>query len=362
MGIARLEISQFRNLNTVKIRPILTGFNFFFGKNGSGKTSLLEAVHYLSLARSFRSSLHARVIQREASKCSVFAEVATLGEQYIPVGLERDLQGACKIRINGKESGSIADLASLTPVQLINSHCYNLLEGGPAFRRKYLDWGAFYQSPEFLRCWRHYERALKQRNAGLRARLTKKELKGWDEALILAAERLDELRRVYIALLSPLLLSSVTTLLPFSAISMEYVPGWNDKHTYRDALLSSFEKDIQTGFTQLGPHRADLKIMVDGVPAKDILSRGQQKLFVCAMILTQGSLLKTQLNKGPIYLIDDLPSELDETSKSRLINLLSMQETQVFVTAVDQDCLTNCLNQAPVKMFHVEHGNVMDVE
>ena len=110
---------------------------------------------------------------------------------------------------------------------------------------------------------------------------------------------------------------------------------------YQYVLEESIEKDMQLGYTQFGPHRADLKVTISRIPAKDILSRGQQKLLVCAMILAQGALLQSHANKRPIYLVDDLPSELDAVSRSNLIALLSKQAAQVFVTAIERDALND---------------------
>ncbi len=361
MPLTRLEITDFRNLAAIALEPLSTGFNLLYGYNGSGKTSLLEAIYYLSLGRSFRSGAVGRIIRHTADKFCIFAQSAANGEQCIPIGIERQQQGDGKIRISGRDAQSVSELADLTPVQLINSHCYSLLDAGPVFRRKYLDWGIFYLNNDFLRIWRDYEQVLKQRNAGLRSRRPRKELDAWSEELANKAVLLDQARREYILSLLPILNDTVAELLAFPNLEIRYQPGWDDAVPYREILANFYEKDCLIGYTQNGPHRADLKITINGVVAKDILSRGQQKLFVCAMILAQGVLLKRCVNKAPIYLIDDLPAELDTVSRSKLITLLSKQDTQIFVTAVERDALSDVLSKLPLKMFHVEHGNVTEV-
>ncbi len=361
MSLLRLDISDFRNLTSATLAPIPCGFNLIYGNNGSGKTSLLEAIYYLSLGRSFRSSVVGRVIGKSAEKMAIFAQILTQSNQSIPVGIERHQEGDIKIRIAGKDVPSIAELAALTPVQLINSHCHNLLDAGPSFRRRYLDWGAFYLAADFLRLWRQFERALKQRNAALRGQIPRKELDAWTEELIEKALQLDQFRQEYTQRLFPLLIKIVAELVTIADLEITYQPGW-DKHVdYRDILAQSIDKDMQFGHTQLGPHKADLKVSAGKFPAKDILSRGQQKLFVCAMILAQGALLRDSVNKQLIYLVDDLPSELDETSRSNLVALLSKQEAQVFVTAVERNIESDLLTRAPVKVFHVEHGQVIEI-
>jgi DNA replication and repair protein RecF len=360
MPLTRLDISNFRNLISNRLDPIPHGFNLIHGHNGSGKTSILEAIYYLSLGRSFRSSISSRIIRNTSDKFCIFAQSEHGDGGIVPIGVERNLQGDMKIRISGKEAKSIAELADLIPIQLINSHCYNLLDAGPQFRRKYLDWGVFYLNKDFLRTWKAYIQTLKQRNAILRRRGSPKELSIWTQELAAKAILLDQFRRQYTENLFPLLLSTATDLLPVCDVRLTYQPGWDESQAYQAVLEASIERDIQLGYTQFGPHRADLKITINKVIAKDILSRGQQKLFVCAMILAQGALLHKYVNKKPIYLIDDLPAELDAVSRSNLIALLSKQETQVFVTAVERESLSKCLLGLPLKMFHVEHGDVKE--
>ncbi|MHB1946683.1 MAG: DNA replication/repair protein RecF [Gammaproteobacteria bacterium] len=360
MALIRLDITDFRNLLSIKLEPLPRGFNLIYGKNGSGKTSLLEAIYYLSLGRSFRSSAISRVIRNTADKFALFAHILHRSSQSIPIGVERHKSGDVKIRISGKDVRSTAELADLTPVQLINSNCFNLLEA-PGFRRKYLDWGAFYLSQDFIRHWRAFDRALKQRNAALRGQLSRPELDVWTQKLIESAASLDHMREEYVTNLFPLLLKTINELLTIHDLEISYQPGWDNAQSYQDILSQSIDKDRYLGYTQYGPHRADFKINVNKMPAKDILSRGQQKLFVCAMLLAQGTLLHSYTNKRPIYLVDDLPAELDSTSRSNLMSLLSRQEAQVFVTTVEREILDANLIQSPMKMFHVEHGDITEV-
>jgi DNA replication and repair protein RecF len=360
MPLTRLTISDFRNIGACQLAPEVLGFNLLYGLNGSGKTSLLEAIYYLSVGRSFRGATTSRVIRQNAEKFLIFAQKQLTYEQSIGVGIEREQAGAVKIRIGGQDAQSIAELADLIPIQLINSQSFNLLDGGPAFRRKYLDWGIFYMNKDFLRTWKNFAQILKQRNAVLRSRRPKKELDIWTQELIVKSMVLDQFRREYVAQLLPLLNATVADLLHLSKLEISYQPGWDESHSYADILAAVFDKDLQAGFTQFGPHRADFKLKINNTSAKDFLSRGQQKLFVCAMILAQGALLGLSTNKKPIYLIDDLPAELDVVSRTSLITLLSKQETQIFVTAVERDALSEMLSGLRLKMFHVEHGSVTE--
>ncbi len=361
MSLTHLEITHFRNLISAQIQPLVQGFNFIIGSNGSGKTSLLEAIYYLSLGRSFRSTVTDRIIHFSAHKLSLFANIGSQQAVFDALGLERHTDGALTIRINGKDALSITDSANLLPVQLMDSNCHHLLDGGPVVRRKFLDWGIFYKNPDFLRNWRQFDRLLKQRNAALRRQCARKELSAWTSELILHAVSMDEMRRDYVKQFIPCLQAIIAELLDIADLKIAYLPGWDQEQTYARVLERSLDKDFQLGYTQYGPQKADLKILINGVPAKDILSRGQQKLFVCAMIIARGTLLWSGITRRPIYLVDDLPSELDATSRSKLLALLSKQEAQIFVTAVDRESLGSSIANDLMKMFHVEHGNVSEL-
>ena len=360
-ALLRLHLTDFRNFPAVEFAPRSVGFNLLYGLNGSGKTSLIEAIYYLSFGRSFRSHLASRIIRNNTEKFTIFAELSAHDGVRMPLGVERLLSGDLKIRIDGRDATSASELADLTPVQLMNSQGFTLLDAGPLYRRKYLDWGLFYQSRDFLPIWKAYGQVLRQRNAALRSGTSSpKELAVWTQELYLKGLSLDQYRRNYIAALLPELTQTAAALLDLPQLKMAYYPGWDDSQNYLQILENATAKDRLLGFTQYGPHRADLKITINKVTAKDILSRGQQKLFVCAMILAQGAMLKSA-NKSPIYLIDDLPAELDTISRNKLIALLSKQETQVFVTAVEREALDESLNGLPCTMFHVEHGCITEL-
>jgi DNA replication and repair protein RecF len=362
MSLKNIEIFNFRNIELAKFEPVPDGFNIIYGDNGSGKTSLLESIYYLSLGRSFRSSNIGHLVRKNAEKFSIFSTVMSPSLQSLPIGVERPLTGSLSARLAGENVQSMAEIASFLPVQLINSNCYNLLDAGPSFRRKYLDWGAFYYSNDFLRTWRQFKRVLKQRNAALIAKSSKNELNAWNDEMNHWALLFHQLRQEYVEALLPILKEFVAELLTLKDLKIEYYPGWDINMDYKEILSKASDRDFYLGYTQFGPHRANVNVAINKLPAKDILSRGQQKLFVCAMILAQGALLFRSQNRRPIYLIDDLPSELDKTSRSNLIALLSKQDAQIFVTAVESAVLDSCLKAKPVKLFHVEHGSLRHVE
>jgi len=354
MPISLLRINNFRNLAEVELHPNQQGLNIICGDNASGKTSLLEAIYYLSLARSFRTATASRLIQHSADYFSLFCQLVS-NNGLSPIGIKRHLNGDSQIRISEKDITATTELAYFLPLRLMNSHSHYLVEEGPALRRKYLDWGIFYQSESFSPCWRQFERALKQRNAILRDKKPKKELDIWTIELIKYGTQLDQLRRDYVQKLLPFLTSIIAELITLPSLEIVYQPGWNESQNISQLLTEKYADEYRTGYTQWGPHRADLHITINQIPVRYLLSRGQQKLLTCAMIVAQGNLLNNCTNKALTYLVDDLPSELDAQSKTKLLSLLTKQETQVFITAIEHSPMTAS------KMFHVKHGHVEEI-
>lgn len=364
MPITTLRVTDFRNLSQVDLTFHLRGMNVICGINGSGKTSLLEAIHYLGLGRSFRSANATQLIQHTAQKFSICAQLVNASAQSIPIGVERDASGMSRARVAERDIASMAELASFLPIRLINSQSHHLFESGPHFRRKYLDWGLFYQTDKFLLCWRQFERILKQRNIVLRDKRPKRELDAWTDELIKYGTELDHLRRDYIKILTPLIIDISQELLgPLPQLAISYSPGWDQEQDYATVLRQHYADEMRLGCTQFGPHRADLDITIDTVSVKHFLSRGQQKLLICAMIIAQG-MLAGQEHQGLIYLVDDLPSELDRHSRQKLISLLSQQPTQIFITAIESNAICELVSEQSdilMKVFHVEHGKVIEL-
>lgn len=366
MALSHISITDFRNLANIQIQPLTQGFNFLYGKNGSGKTSFLEAIYYLGHRRSFRSLIADRLTRHNSDRFNVIGKISEQ-DRHTTLGMERMHAGDIRVRLAGEDVTTLSELAIILPTRLINVHSHYLIEGSPLFRRKFIDWGLFYQNNEFHIVWSRFKRLLKQRNATLRLRSSHKEISSWTQELVETALIFHRLRVSYLEqffpLLNQILKCSLADVFDISGLSLEYQPGWDVTVSYEKILQAALPRDIERGHTLYGPHRADLCIKIHGIPAKDILSTGQQKLLVCGMMLAQGGLLAKCINKSPIYLVDDLPSELDSVSRSWLINTLVAQQAQVFVTAVEQQAISEILAEVrcPVKMFHVKHGTITEV-
>lgn len=355
MTVEFIEIKYFRNLETLKL-TFSPAVNVIYGNNGGGKTSLLEAIYYLSLGRSFRSHLNSRIIQNNQEKLSVFAKV-----NGFPVGIERHQDGSSRMRLSGEDIKSLAELATVLPVQIINPDAYCLLNDGPKFRREFIDWGLFHVEPGFLRLWKDFQRVLKQRNLALKMRAPREEIQLWNKSFCEFSEKITEMRDSYLVDFKPKFLEILSQLLEVKGLDVSYSRGWGVGNL-GNLLETSLRDDFRLGHTQNGPHRADLEISINGIPAKDVLSRGQQKLFVYALRLAQGILLQEKAKRACVYLIDDLPAELDGGKRGALFDILLGLKAQVFVTGVELASMTRLAESRAARVFHVEQGAVKECE
>ena len=362
MPVERLAIQQLRNLMAVDIDPS-PDVNLFYGENGSGKTSVLEALYILGLGRSFRSHKHKSLINQDCSQFTVFSHLDTQAEK-VPLGISRSLSGEFQIKARGESLGSVADLASYLPLQLINADSFQLLEGGPTERRQFLDWLVFHVEPTFFPLWKRLQTCLKHRNSLLRHdRMDAQELAVWDRELVQLTNKIDEYRESAFQHFVQAFQSLIQEFVQLDNLTLSYYPGWNKDKSYEDVLVSSLDRDLAFGQTHHGSHRADLRLMINGLAAADLLSRGQQKLLVCAMKLAQGLVFQALTSRKAIYLVDDLPAELDTNHRQKLAFWLDKLETQVFITGVEEaDLRSLWINQGQkqIKVFHVEQGRVVE--
>lgn len=357
-SIERLEVSRVRNLTEVRVHPCST-INILFGTNGSGKTSFLESVHLLGLGRSFRSSKLEPIIQENSEDIVVFG----LLESGTSVGVSKSRRRGHTLKLQGEKQRSWAEVARHLPIQVINSDSFSLLEGSPRVRRRFLDWGVFHVEHNFIGDWRRASKCIAQRNLLLKQRrFDIDEIRAWDNELAILADRIDKARADYFREFTPLFQEVLASLIELPGLSLEYSRGWSVGESLAEVLIAALPRDQKYGATQNGPHRADVLVKVGKLDAGEVLSRGQQKLLVCALKISQGLLLENKLGIKSIYLVDDLPAELDSLNRRKVCGLLESLNTQVFLSCVDPEEIENCWSKASLpRKFHVEHGKIAQV-
>ena len=361
MALLKLQIRDFRNIQLAELSPG-QGLNVLLGCNGSGKTSVLEAIHYLGLGRSFRTHLTSRVIGHGEKAFTLFAQVESEPHSMVPVGLSKSRTGETQLRLAGRPAERLAQLAEVLPLQLIHPEGFSLLTGGPQQRRSFIDWGVFHVEQGFFPLWARVRRLLKQRNALLRQSQSYAPLAFWDQELARLGLELAEYRASYCAAILPLLQEITADFLPEFDFKIVFYPGWDRQRPLDELLQEGFERDRLMGHTAIGPHKADLRLKANGVPVQDMLSRGQLKLLVCAMRLAQGLFLNRQGERQCIFLIDDFASELDSEKRRRLAQRLKQCASQVFITAIDEAPLADMMSELECHLFHVEQGAITEYQ
>ncbi|WP_335923411.1 DNA replication/repair protein RecF [Shewanella chilikensis] len=360
MSLTRLNIQAFRNIDSAQLLPG-TGLNLIYGQNGSGKTSVLEAIYFLGMGRSFRSHLSQRVINNQQDQLTLFANLS-LPSGDSKLGLRRFRSGETEVRMDGEKIKRLSVLADTLPIQVITPESFSLLFEGPKARRQFIDWGAFHCDPQFYQAWVNVRRILKQRNQLLKDGAAYQQIAFWDRDFVRYSELVTEIRKAYVDSLNELLKGIIGEFLPQVDIKVSFTRGWDSKTEFAALLQASYSRDLSMGHTVSGPHKADLRLRVGNLPAQDALSRGQLKLLVCALRIAQGKLLKQQIDKNSIYLVDDLPSELDAKHRKLLLRQLSETGAQVFVTAIDPAAISDSLSTPPSRIFQVEQGRVTVIE
>lgn len=398
MQLTNLKINHLRNLTQVNIAP--SRCNIIYGKNGSGKTSLLESIFLLSRGKSFRTHQPKRYIQHQQPHSTVFANF----ENTNTLAIQKHGDASTLLKLNGNTIKTQSEITRTMPTLLIDPSSMDMLEQGSASRRQLLDWLAFHVKPEFYPQWLAYQKLLKQRNSLLKQihQLTpiyQQQLAAWDVSLAKHAKQIHHYRQMVFDAWLPHFLRSTEQLLPKYAqqLQVSYQAGFDTSTALHETLQQRLQQDVQQGYTRVGCHRADIHVHwkkqehndVTGSAAKtlvkeqavNVFSRGEKKLLITALRLSQLPLLhnsQTHLSNSPIVshetlttdemtsipivLLDDITAELDNNAIKVLLKTLSGLSCQVFVTSLTKDVLSLVEEHwQTYKVFHVEHGEVIEV-
>jgi DNA replication and repair protein RecF len=357
MALAELTVQDLRCIENAEL-AFGSGTTLIYGANGAGKTSILEAIYLLGRGRSFRTRLNERLIRHSQGLSRVVGRVShPLGTHQLGVEVRKggDQRAGTTGRLNGQNIRSLSELPLAFPTQIIDPDAHKLIEDSATRRRRWLDWAVFHVEPGFAPAWSRYQRALLQRNAVLKS--GSGPISVWDDELAREGEILTAARERVLTSLLPYWSQMVEELVGLE-VSLSFLPGWDRSASLADSLAAHLSRDRDRRTTTVGPHRADVSVRVKGRAAREVLSRGQQKLAAVTLSLCQLEFLKKEHDLRPTVLLDDPSAELDHSRLERFISRVRQLETQIVVTALEKDFR---LFGEPETLFHVEQGRVFQV-
>lgn len=363
MVVKNLYIQAFRNLQEVSV-SLHPRFNVLFGPNGQGKTNFLEALYLLATLRSFRTHNAEEWVPFGQQKMGIQGQLADC-EVTHKLELFVDLaQGGKKVALlDGKRCRSQTYVQALRAVVFVPEDL-RLPKASPETRRQFLDRAVFHLYPAFLRDWQMYENVLRQRNAVLKQQ-RKDLLVIYDEQLAQAAARVWHWRVQYIQAWAPWLASAFGYVSQSGHnASVRYRCSWMDEAAptpevaLRDKLQQTQRRDLETGYTHMGPHTDDMELLLDDILAKVHASQGQTRALVLAAKMAEIQLLLSHDQPPPLLLLDDVNSELDETRRQLFFVFLEKLPCQIVLTTTDASQLPLSLPAVERSYFRVEQGQM----
>ena len=373
MALVKFQTENFRNLSSAPV-SFSSSFNLLYGENGSGKTSVLEAIGYLGLGRSFRVNRHQAVVSHGEQRLTVFGGLdhgldsrrhGSETDLVHRLGISRDVgQKETMLRVDGEAVRSLSALAKHLPVSVIDPGVFDVVAGGPGKRRQFLDWLVFHVEPSFASLWQQCQRVTSQRNQILRnGRIDDALMKVWDSQYTELAERLTQARNETFRLFTKAFYSLLGEIdAPWvDGLKLDYYVGWDASQPLVEVLRSHREQEQKMGHTLYGPNRADIRLRYQGRPVAETFSRGQQKTLVILMKIAQGMVL-SDLGKQVTFLLDDINAELDVVHRAMLAQKLYELRCQVFVTSIEAPRPDELWRHTmpEYRLFHVEHGKLTE--
>jgi DNA replication and repair protein RecF len=354
MTLGLIRIKNLRNISDMEMEPA-PGTNLVWGANGTGKTSILEAIYILGRGRSFRNRENTAIIRKGEESLELYGSISGTEGERLGIGIRKNRKST-EAKIGGERIKKISQLARTLPISILTPRSHEILERGSQYRRRYLDWGVFHVEQGYRDVSERYHRILQQRNAALRNRGTDSAV--WDRELVDIGIQLNDIRERYLDTLLPSIMEVSERFLPEVELKFEWRRGWKRGASLEEALRNNRDGDETRGYTSTGPHRADLAVRINGEVAEKVVSRGQQKMLMAAMKIAQARLTMNHTGKDTVMLVDDLPAELDRNNRERLLLELKDSGLQIYVTGVEKELFFGGLVE---KMFHVEHGRIADV-
>jgi DNA replication and repair protein RecF len=313
--LVSLAISDFRNIVEATIEPDPEGTTVITGLNGAGKTSVLEAISYLSTLQSFRGTPRQAMVRQGSDQAILRAETWVDGRS-VTIEAELSASGRSRTMVNRQNVRRRADLHEALRTTVFSPEDIGVVRAGPTERRRFLDETLAVVDPKAAVAAEDVDKILRQRSAllrGVRRRLTPEvaaTLDVWDLRLDTAGTSLVEAREGLVVQLSPIVEAHYSRLAgQTTPVGLDYRRSWSGRLI--DALIESRSQDVDRGVSTVGPHRDELDLSLSGLPGRTHASQGEQRSLALALQLAAHQLATERLGSPPVLLLDDVFSELD---------------------------------------------------
>ncbi|MCQ2202745.1 MAG: DNA replication and repair protein RecF [Bacteroidales bacterium] len=372
MHLQKLHIINYRNIAQADI-ALCEGINCFVGKNGAGKTNILDTVYYLSFCKSYTSVADSLNILHEQPFMVIQGEYLINGvEETIYCGIKRGRKK--QFKRNKTDYIRLTDHIGLLPLVIIAPADEELIADAAESRRKYMDYVISQSDPIYFDAIMRYAKTMQNRNQHLKALQEKIEegmavdyslLDIFDEQMASIGQFISQKRRAFVEWLRPMVqqIYGAISSSQNEAIDVSYLTGL-DRYDLLSGLRESRQRDLVLGYTSRGIHKDDIIITSGGYPMKQVGSQGQRKSFVIALKLAQYRYLEHVTGQNPILLLDDVFDKLDGIRGDNLIRFVSSGlYGQIFISDTNKERLTrlrDSIENKSFKIFDVAEGVITE--
>lgn len=356
MYIKKVKLENFRNYDNLEVE-FKKDFNLIYGNNAQGKTNILEAIYLSAIGKSFQTNKDSEMIKIGKEKAKVEIEYKT-----------KDREGKITVEIadkktffiNGIKQKKISDIIGKINIVLFYPDNIDIIKGGPAERRRFLDIMISQLKPNYIHILNKYLKTLDQRNAYLKQikfdNKSKDMLEIWDESLSGLSYQIYTYRNEYIQKIKEkikVIHNKITNCgQQDEKIEISFISSGKSQKDFYENLLRNRENDIRKGYTSTGSHRDDFDIYINDKKVNVYGSQGQQRTSVLSLKLTELNIIQDEIEEPPILLLDDFMSELDENRRNNLTN--AIENNQVFITCTDKILVEEKNNT----IYHIENAKL----
>ncbi len=363
MHIEKIHLRNYRNYETLTL-DFSPKINVFIGENAQGKTNLLEAIYFMAVGKSFRTSKDGDLIEIEKEGAYVKLLLSKNKDQQkrIEIGLDRSKNKKCKV--NGVPLDRMSELLGTLNVVIFSPEDLQIIKQGPSQRRDFIDGDLSQITPKYHFLLNQYQKILKQRNQALKLKQYRKvDLEPWNMQLVQYGTEIIFYRREFIkglSILTRLMHRKITRekenlkLIYQSSVPLEKDQSPLEiKSQFLKSLKEAEAEEINRGLTLIGPHRDDLEFEINGKDVKKYGSQGQQRTTVLSLKMAELELMKKETGEYPVLLLDDVMSELDENRQQDLLQ--SLKNIQTFITSTSMDSMEKI---DEMNLYQVQGGKI----